>query len=218
MKQGKIGISGFYLKMIAMASMLIDHTGAALFPQYIELRMIGRLAFPIYCFLLVEGAIHTLDIKKYQKRLFLFALLSEMPFDLVHTGKLFDFQAQNVFFTLFLGLTAIRILAKSDNKIKKVIYVVLILLLAEFAQIDYSSSGVLIIMCFYLFYNRNLVKSVSFGVVNSFFGGIQNYALFSLIPILLYNGERGKKVKYIFYIFYPAHLLVLYWIKYGIIY
>ena len=76
------GLDGFVLKSIAMIAMLIDHIGAVLFPQYIGMRIIGRIAFPIYCFLLVEGAMHTSNIRKYELRLFLFALVSELPFDL----------------------------------------------------------------------------------------------------------------------------------------
>lgn len=77
MAERSFGISGFTLKWIAMVSMVIDHTGAILFPQYLQFRMVGRLAFPIYCFLLVEGAVHTKDIRKYEKRLLIFAFLSE---------------------------------------------------------------------------------------------------------------------------------------------
>ena len=81
-KQEIFGLNGFVLKCIAMVCMLIDHTGAVLFPQYRILRIIGRIAFPIYCFLLVEGAMHTRDIRKYELRLLGFALVSEIPFDL----------------------------------------------------------------------------------------------------------------------------------------
>ncbi|NLC03985.1 MAG: TraX protein, partial [Tissierellia bacterium] len=91
------------LKIIALISMVIDHYGA-IFQSGIDIyRIIGRLAFPIYAFLLVEGYTHTRDVKKYGRRLLIFALVSELPFDLAFYGKL-SFTHQNIFFTLFIGL------------------------------------------------------------------------------------------------------------------
>ena len=102
MTQQKFGVSGSALKCIAMASMLTDHIGYVLFPQYLILRMIGRLAFPIYCFLLVEGAMHTGNIRKYEIRLLAFALISELPFDYAFYGGI-RWESQNVFLTLLFG-------------------------------------------------------------------------------------------------------------------
>lgn len=209
------GINGFTLKWIALVSMLIDHTGMALFPQYTFMRMIGRLAFPIYCFLLVEGAVHTSDKKRYLERLFLFALISEIPFDLVRTGKPVDFSGQNVFFTLFLGLAAIFLIQSRINKTYSMILVIAFLFVAQYTQMDYGGGGIFIILLFYVFREQLLAKAAAFAAANIFlYGGIQNYAVLSLIPILCYNGKRGPGMKYWFYIFYPAHLLVLYWLKF----
>ena len=91
----------FILKVLALITMIIDHYGAIFQNDIITFRIIGRLAFPIYCFLLVEGYLHTSDVKQYAKRLLLFALISEMPFDLAFYNKL-GFTHQNIFFTLFL--------------------------------------------------------------------------------------------------------------------
>ena len=108
------GISGYWLKVIAVVSMLIDHTSAVILEQIPGLenpaflmRIIGRAAFPIYCFLLVEGFYHTRSRAKYAGRLFLFALISEVPFDLAFSRRMWDFSSNNVFFTLLFGLLVI---------------------------------------------------------------------------------------------------------------
>ena len=103
----KFGLSGFALKIIAILTMLTDHIGAGLFPSQIWLRMVGRLAFPIFAFLICEGFYHTRDIKRYAVRLGIFAIISEIPFNLLHSYYLFDPGAQNIFFTLLIGLSTI---------------------------------------------------------------------------------------------------------------
>jgi len=103
-------VSADALKIIAVISMLTDHIGYVLFPGVMWLRIIGRLAFPIYCFLLVEGAVHTKNIGRYLLRLGAFALISEIPFDLAFKRSLFYPHYQNVFFTLFLGLAMIAVM------------------------------------------------------------------------------------------------------------
>ena len=135
--QGKRGISSAMLKNIAVVTMLIDHIGAVIVARllvrnglyeamvnqeaytawmgqnggmygiYMAMRIIGRLAFPIYCFLLVEGFYHTRSRAKYAGRLFLFALLSEVPFDLAFSRRMWDFSSSNVFITLLFGLLVI---------------------------------------------------------------------------------------------------------------
>lgn len=210
----RFGLSGFWLKWIAMVSMLVDHVGMALYPQYLFLRIIGRLAFPIYCFLLVEGAVHTSHKKRYLGRLFLFALLSEIPFDLLVSGQLFCLDYQNVFFTLLLGLLAVFALERWKASGYGAVISLLLVLLAWFARTDYGGGGVIIILLFYLFRRQQLLKTVSFATATVLlYGGLQNYAILSMGPVLCYNGERGPRVKYFFYVFYPAHLLVLYWLK-----
>lgn len=212
---GNWGMNGFTLKWIALVSMAVDHVGMTLFPQYIMLRIIGRLAFPIYCFLLVEGAVHTSNRKRYLGRLLLFALISEVPFDLAVSGKVFAVQSQNVFFTLALGLGAVFLLEIRGKYPYAILGSVGLLFAAQFAQTDYGGGGVLIILLFYLFREKPVVKAVSFSAANVLcYGGLQNYAILSLVPILCYNGKRGPGMKYLFYVFYPAHLLVLYWLRF----
>ncbi|WP_461817744.1 TraX family protein, partial [Faecalimonas sp.] len=100
----KLGINSFQLKIIAIIAMIIDHIGLFFFPEHILFRIIGRISFPIFAFLIVEGFYHTRDIWKYMFRLGVFAVLSEIPFDLLTTGKVFDLRHQNVFFTLLIGV------------------------------------------------------------------------------------------------------------------
>ena len=95
--------NNFTLKMIAIISMLTDHVGCILFPDELIFRAIGRIAFPIFCFLVVEGFFHTRNTWNYLMRLCIFAILSEIPFDLAFFGKVFYLQKQNVFMTLALG-------------------------------------------------------------------------------------------------------------------
>ena len=209
-----IKINTFTLKMIAIVSMLIDHMGAILFPQYIILRYIGRIAFPIYTYTLVEGFMHTRDIKKYMVRLGMFALLSEIPFDLAFRGSVIYIQKQNVFFTLFLGVLMLYLLLKSRNRIQSAVLVLAILLLSEFLRTDYSSMGLLMILCFYVFRDNKVMKLLGVAAINVFLmGRVQVFAIPALIFIALHNGEQGPKCKKFFYGFYPVHLMVLYLIS-----
>ena len=209
-----IKINTFTLKMIAIVSMLIDHMGAILFPQYIILRYIGRIAFPIYTYTLVEGFMHTRDIKKYMVRLGIFALLSEIPFDLAFRGCVIYIQKQNVFFTLFLGVLMLYLLLKSRNRIQSAALVLAILLLSEFLRTDYSSMGLLMILCFYVFRDNKVMKLLGVAAINVFLmGRVQVFAIPALIFIALHSGEQGPKCKKFFYGFYPVHLLALYLIS-----
>ena len=125
------GVTGSTLKIIAIIAMFIDHTAAivlermiympkyasiSLYGIYGVMRLIGRLGFPIFCFLLIEGLCYTKDVKKYAGRLFLFALVSEIPFDLGFAGKAFYWQYQNVFFTLFIGLLVLIVFRYVEGK------------------------------------------------------------------------------------------------------
>ncbi|WP_313133399.1 TraX family protein [Anaerocolumna sp.] len=223
-------MNGLSLKLIAMFTMLIDHITAQLIPsgtpfEFIG-RSIGRLAFPIFCFLLVEGFLHTRSVKKYLIRLGVFALLSEIPFDLAFVrGKTFaeNLEGQNIYFTLCIGLFVIFLIQIVENKYRYSSTITVILTsiitlmgcqLAEFLRTDYGAIGILMIVCFYLFRNNKWILLVTIFFVNQSFYSIQGFATLSLLFIWLYNGERGPKLnKYIFYAFYPVHILVLYWIS-----
>lgn len=212
----KISLSGSSLKIFAIVIMLIDHIGAILLPQYHFLRYIGRLAFPIFCFLLVEGFFHTRDIKKYALRLGLFALISEIPFDLALSNVPFNLLYQNVFFTLFIGLLVLIGFEKFKDKLfLRYMILVLGMLLAEVCHVDYGCFGIIMIVLFYFYSIHNNLIVLTLGVL--FFsilsGGSEFLCTFSIIPISLYNGKRGISLKYLFYAFYPVHLLILYLIS-----
>lgn len=219
-------LSASGLKLIAVITMTIDHIGAVLLPQYLFLRMIGRLAFPIYCYMIVNGLFHTKNCGKYILRLFTFALISEVFFDLAFYGEVINKEHQNVFFTLGIGLTVIAVIEKL--RIKYGIYSIFvstadIIILAAgcatayFLRTDYSFYGVLMIYGFYSFRFNAVVSSVFQIFINCIIlRGVQGFAVFSLIPIWLYNGEKGKNagwVKWLFYVYYPIHLLVIFVFK-----
>lgn len=211
LKNSKYGFNGFTLKWIAVITMIIDHVGMGLFPQYPIMRIIGRFAFPIYCFLLVEGAMHTSNKRKYLTRLLLFALISEIPFNLVLSGTPFYLTRQNIFFTLFLGLAAVFLLESKMNKVFSLSLAVILCFVARFMHVDYGGAGVLFILIFYIFRNYPLMRAFAFVIATmTIYQGIQWYAILALIPISCYNGKQGPKMKYFFYLVYPIHLLILY--------
>lgn len=209
------GLSGSTLKLIAMLCMLIDHIGAILLvgsPYYYNCRAIGRLAFPIYCFLLVEGYIHTHDVKKYGRRLFFFALLSEIPFDLAFSRSVVDMRHQNVFFTLVIGLGALYIIDRIQNPGLKAALFLGAMMAAELLKTDYSWAGVAAIAVIYITREKKLWQAAAGGVMFAW----EMPAPAAFIPIYFYNGKRGISMKYLFYLFYPAHLLALALIRYFI--
>lgn len=203
-------LNSFQLKWIAIISMTIDHIGVVLYPQYYWMRIVGRLAFPIFAFLLVQGMIYTKDAKKYLIRLGAFALISELPYDITFRDSFFDINKQNVFFTLFLGALAIYIYQTAEQRYMQYSAVVFLSVAAEFLNSEYGLVGVW--MIFALFYARDnlfhiLLVLLVFNVGIS--GGTQVYAAFAFIPIAMYNYEKGSGNKYFFYTYYPAHMLVL---------
>ncbi len=212
-------MSGFQLKVLAIITMLIDHIGAVLFPKVTILRIIGRLAFPIFAYLISEGMLHTSNIKKYLWRLFMFALISEIPFDLAFHGMLYDPNSQNVFFTLFLGLAAIAFLHTyfDKNPVLAIGFAAAAALLADFLRTDYGWFGVAAVILFYCFRNYRAAGVFVFALLVAGYSlmgrTLEFYAIASGVPILLYNGKKGSlNWKYFFYAFYPVHLLLLYFV------
>lgn len=204
-------INTFTLKMIAIITMVIDHVGHIFFPEMTLLRIIGRLSFPIFAYVLTEGFIHTKDVKKYMLRLGIFAILSEIPYDLAIMGSVLEFTHQNIFFTLFLGMLMMWLVSKTKNIILQYGIVAALILLCQLLNTDYSNIGVLMIFIFYVFRERKIEKLLIVGLIFiALTGGIQLYAILALPLIALHNGEQGPKMKAFFYLFYPAHLLILY--------
>lgn len=193
--------------------MVIDHVGALLFPGVWTLRYIGRISFPIFCFLLVEGFVHTRDVRKYMLRLGVFAMISEIPYDLAFHGSI-DWGYQNVFFTLLLGVVLMDMLKRSREVPLKAVEILLAMAAADILRTDYSFKGILLIALFYLLRENLWMKTVFGGLWNFLWNGsIQGYGALAMIPIAVYNGERGRSMKYFFYGFYPAHLLVLFLLR-----
>lgn len=191
--------------------MLIDHIGYIFFPNVPMFRIIGRLAFPIFCFLIVEGFHHTRNHLNYLIRLSIFAVLSEIPFDLAFYGHIFDLQHQNVFITLALGLSAIFCLEEMNTQRRFTIPFVLVIITAYFAHCDYGIGGVLLICMFYLTRKSPWTRLFLCALIlYLFFGSLELYGIAAMLPITFYNGKRGPNVKMFFYWFYPLHLLVLY--------
>lgn len=207
-------LDSFQLKCIAIVSMALDHTGAVLYPSQIWLRCLGRIAFPIFCFLIVEGFFHTHDVRRYMGRLGVFALISEIPYDLAFRGVPLEYAHQNVFFTLLIGIGMMVLLERNREWPVKAVILLLAMWLAVLIRSDYNFRGVLLIFVFYIFHESRWLAVTAGGFWNFLYQGvIQKYGVLSVLPLALYNGERGRKMKYFFYIFYPAHLLLLYGIS-----
>ena len=245
------GLDGAALKWIAICSMLIDHIGAVVleYGLYYEggakglrglaegpwgneieigawfLRVLGRPAFMIYCFLLVEGFIHTRNRMKYGKNLLIFSLISEIPFDLAVGNGLFVPEYQNVFFELFIGFGVLSALERVKLREcgsgiaqtpRRCLYIGIGCAVAELLRADYGASGILIIAAFYLL-SQNRKKQTAAAAVLGFlesFGITLGAGGLAAIPIGVYNGKRGKqRYKYLFYWFYPVHLLLLYAVR-----
>lgn len=207
-------LDSFQLKCIAIVSMALDHTGAVLYPSQIWLRCLGRIAFPIFCFLIVEGFFHTHDVRRYMGRLGVFALISEIPYDLAFRGVPLEYAHQNVFFTLLIGIGMMVLLERNREWPVKAVILLLAMWLAVLIRSDYNFRGILLIFVFYIFHESRWLAVTAGGFWNFLYQGvIQKYGVLSVLPLALYNGERGRKMKYFFYIFYPAHLLLLYGIS-----
>lgn len=296
-------MSAAAIKRIAMTAMFIDHFAASILYRVIHfknteikawmlanlenyqevidiltliyefMRSIGRLSFPIFCFFIVEGMFHTRSKLKYAIRMFIFALISEIPFDIALFGKISDFKHQNVYFTLLIGLVAIwGIIAlrkkMDENKMKRWAWILCTVLItgastyvSSLLKTDYSVIGVLAIIMIYMVkvckkddllalpavfgtgmavcWQFRTISQIPFSLVATFAGilaimylslweflnkekmivaGIlvlcatnasEIAALAALFMIHVYNGEKGKGSKLLFYAFYPAHLAVL---------
>ena len=217
------------LKFLACAIMLLDHIGATLIP-WGTLRIIGRLAFPIFCFLLAEGAHYTRNPRNYLLRLGIGAILSELPFDLALFGS-WSWQHQSVMITLLLGAMALLAMKRMTQPLLKILVLLLFAFLADFMNTDYGGAGVLMIALFGLTRERKygwLVQLLGMYLICRWIipGGvvwfidryvfIEIFAILALIPIWLYSGEKStssRAVQWAFYLFYPVHLWILYLIS-----
>ena len=226
-------LSAGSLKLIAIMTMLIDHFMAGVFAKlysggyftnynilrygvqiYDIGRDIGRFAFPVFCFLLVEGFFNTKSKCKYMRNLVIFAIISEVPFDLLLKEKI-GFATQNVFFTLAIALGTIWGIAKIKEKFEKDPTVSVFLqgtiilagcLLACVMRTDYSYNGIVLVLIFYYYRNWRFIACL----VGYIWFLYEPWCFSAFIAVMFYSGKRGISLKYFFYAFYPAHLLLLY--------
>ena len=230
-------LSASALKLFAMAMMLLDHLWGTGLSGQNWMTCLGRLAFPIFAFQVAEGYAHTGDFKKYLKRMFLFALVAEIPYNLMTGGWWINPFGQNVMFTFCLSLLIIRLIDKARAKHwllgvgTAIAGAVLGYFVGMFTFVDYYGYGILMVLVFWLFRDVPwgwLVQLAAMLYINcEMIGGLhyevflfgrslllphQGFAVFALIPIWLYNGEQGcrsKVFQYACYAFYPVHMLLL---------
>lgn len=237
------GLTQEGLKLIACVTMLLDHLAVvvvmgpiyrthsgARMEIYELLRLIGRIAFPIYCFLLAEGSVHTQNSLRYGVRLAVAALIAELPYDFALWGG-FSWQHQNVMVTLFLGFCALEVMKRCPNLLLKLLAALPFAILAEMAGSDYGADGIMLITLFAITRDvpyREIIQILGMWFIFSpghamflnWIGGLlittQEWAVLALIPIYCYNGRKrtgSKAVQWAFYLFYPVHLLVLNFIR-----
>ena len=225
----KKGLSQEGLKGLACVTMLIDHF-AILVHYNVWLRVIGRLAFPIYCFLISEGVRHTRDAKKYIGRLLLMALVTEPIYDFVLYPAEGLWVHQNVLWTLALGAAMLVCIHKVEDKPWRFLLILPFALAGELIRCSYGGAGILMIALFGLVRDipgQKWVWLIGLLWVNGIMASarmplfgldipIQLFATFAWVPILLYSGKKrtgSKALSWGFYLFYPVHLLALYGVR-----
>ena len=221
--QKKFQINGAQLKYIAFLSMFIDHFNKAIITPMLNYQqplvtistifdIIGRIAFPIFAFMIVEGFFKTKSRTKYLRTLIIFAIISEIPFDMFQSKVFINNRSQNIMWALALGLLSLMIEDKLKEKLKNhyvwlgisIIIVLINATIATLLSFDYDYYSTIIIFILYLFYDNRLVASIL-----SYFIIIKEvYSILGFAVINFYNGEKGKQNKIFNYLFYPVHLLI----------
>lgn len=226
-------MSLFALKLIALVTMTIDHVGRFFFPQDIEWLLVGRLAFPIFAWGIANGYHHTSNVKKYMVRLGIFALISQIPFTIAYWALFYNPTVLNIFFTLLIGLFAIYAYEHIAKKWLAWLAIIAMAILATAIPTDYGAYGVLLVVVFHITYGeprRMLAAQTILWCILFVLGqlvlltplrdiAIANYipqtitvqvvALLSVGLIGLYNGVQGRNMKWLFYWYYPVHLIIL---------
>lgn len=218
--------NGAQLKYIAFLSMLLDHINNALITPYLDgkgpllhvsnlLSILGRIAFPLFMYFLVEGFFKTRSRKKYLMNLLIFAIVSEVPFDLFTSRELFNNNWNNMMFTLALSLVTIWIVDELKGRLSKksaalwygasIVVVAVMCAVAMFFSLDYDYHAIIVAYLFYLFYEKPI-----YGAALGYVSIIKElYSVLGFVATLTYNGERGKQYKWLNYAFYPVHILIL---------
>jgi len=200
------------LQALAFATMLLDHIGLCFFPQLPALRAVGRLSFPIFAFLLSEGFVYTRDLKKYAARLFVFAVISEVPYQLMINHRVVGPRPGNILFSLLLCLGALWCVKRGGAWVWGA---PALAVLAQAGGFSYGAYAVLLAVGFYLCRDMRPVGMLGLGVCTLLYCAyhqslFQIWAVFAAVPLLLYNGQRGRRApRYLLYVLYPAHLAVL---------
>ena len=209
------GMTTFLMKWIAVLTMITDHVGRMFFPDVHIFNIIGRIAFPLFAFLLVEGFVHTGNLKKYMLRMLIFACISEIPYDLAMQETWLEFSRQNTIWTLTLGLLMLALCRKYQYSVWAVAGIAVVCCAAAaLLRFDYGAGGIVLILILYFLRDRQWMKYLAMlGLSVLWFGGTEIAAMISIIFMLAYNGKHGKNMKYMFYWFYPVHLAVLFFIK-----
>ncbi len=233
----KFDLSSAALHILAMVLMLCDHLWATLIPGNLWLTCIGRIAYPIFAFLIVEGYFHTRDLKKYVRRLLIAALASEIPFNLMYSSSVFYPFHQNVLWTFLIGIWMMHRIEKArQGGVRWRIALACVgscligYLLGTLTMVDYGGVGVLTVLVFCLLRGRNwwnyvgqalalyclnfeMIRGLQFEIAPDVFLPQQGFAILALLPIRLYRGRKGhssRAFRYFCYAFYPVHMLVLY--------
>lgn len=211
-------MNAFWLKVIAILTMLVDHFALFFFPHSFVLQIIGRLSFPLIAWLIANGAIHTSNVRAYAQRLFVFAILAQIPYEIGFylTGS--DRFFLNVLFTLLFGLIAIMLIRTPVNVYVRTVGVLVIAEAALLLNVDYGPGGILAIVAFYLFFNRAQYMILSQVAILGIFSNLdffvspalhmlemhplEVYGIAALPLILLYNGRRGYATGLLFYWFF----------------
>lgn len=231
-------MNAFHIKIIAILTMITDHIGFFFFPEAILFRFVGRVSFPLFAWLIANGTNHTRSVKNYLIRILLLALVSQLPYIAAH--RLIDgsYWALNIVFTLFLGLAAIQLIKKTNEKLVWVIIALLLGLAAQLLDAEYGAAGVMSIIIFYLFYG-NVAKMMAWQTLNfaffyllpvlikfagsgtfpsnAAFNVLQMFGLLSIFFIAFYNQKEGLKAKWLFYLVYPLQYVIIYLLKVYII-
>lgn len=219
-------VSSFLLRVLALLSMFADHAGLALFPRIGAFRCAGRLAFPLYCFLLVQGYLHTRDLRAYARRLLLLAILSEIPFDLLIFGRMSSMVEQNVLFSLLLGLAAVWVVDRFEKEYARAALGILLVFIASMlARVSYGWLGVALCLWFYKLRESRAMQALCILPIEGVYclslalSGVEGTwvlvslcAMLAAIPVYLYSGKPGlrhKFISFLFYAAYPLHIIAL---------
>lgn len=216
----KIKLNLTHIKYIALISMLIDHIGAVivlslitlkdmsdLIPLYHIMRAIGRISFPLFCFAIVEGFIHTKNVYRYLSRLLIFAVLTELFYDMAFSFSYLDMSRQNVMFTFAISILMLIYMKKyEEHKFVVMLVIAAACAVAHFTKVDYGYIGTMTVATYYVFREKKWIAWICTALL------FLNAAVCAPVFMLLYDGKPGKGMKYLFYVFYPLHLLILYMI------